>query len=68
MRRTTMRRARTGALVLGFALATATGCATGGEPEPEDVQQQQRVEDFDEYECPECIGAGESTIDEDEAQ
>jgi hypothetical protein len=66
MRRTTMRRTMTGALMLGFALATAGGCATG--TEPEDVQQQQRVEDFDEYECPECIGAGESTIDEDEAQ
>jgi hypothetical protein len=66
MRRTTMRRAMTGALVFGFALAAAGGCATG--TEPEDVEQQQRVEDFDEYECPECIGAGESTIDEDEAQ
>lgn len=60
------RRTMTGALVLGFALATAAGCATG--TEPEDVQQEQRAEDFDEYECPECIGAGESTIDEDEAQ
>jgi cytochrome c-type biogenesis protein CcmH/NrfF len=65
MRRKTM----TGALVLAFALATAAGCATGGTEaeEPEDVQQQRRAEDFDQYECPECIGAGESTIDEDEA-
>lgn len=63
MRRKTMMRAL--GLGFAFALATAGGCATG--TEPEDVEQQQRVEDFDEYECPECIGAGESTFDEDEA-
>jgi hypothetical protein len=54
------------ALGIGIALATASGCATG--TEPDDVEKAQQVEDFDEYECPECIGAGESTIDEDESQ
>jgi hypothetical protein len=44
------------------------GCAWGQGPAAWGPPPGQATDDFDEYECPNCIGGGESTIDEDVTQ
>jgi hypothetical protein len=55
-------------LSLSLANFASFGCASGAPPDADHAPPGQAADDFDQYECPNCIGAGESTIDEDESQ
>jgi hypothetical protein len=56
------------AMSLSLAHFASFGCASGAPPNADKAPPGQAVDDFDQYECPNCIGAGESTFDEDETQ
>ena len=58
------------AIAYGLSLVNLAsfGCASGAPPDASGPPPGQDEDDFDEYVCPNCIGPGESTIDEDETQ
>ena len=64
----TRRAAIAAAFCLSLASFASFGCASGAPPDADGPPPGQAADGFTEYECPNCEGAGESTIDEDETQ